>query len=122
MKVKVLTEFIFENCYKQIGFTNKDSNYSLKKAKKKSFGNTFYFFKIPDPKKAKEYHELILKNKDKKIGKLSKTLVKPTNGDIKSVTAEYPKSYSKLPKPIKQSKITTQQSKTIENPKIVDIE
>ena len=34
MAVKIVREFIFENCYKPIGFTKNDSYYLLKKAKK----------------------------------------------------------------------------------------
>ena len=35
MSVKDLKEFKFQNNYKQIGFTDKESYYSLKKAKRK---------------------------------------------------------------------------------------
>ena len=35
--VKDLREFIFENYYKQIGFTKEDSYYLLKKSEKKRF-------------------------------------------------------------------------------------
>lgn len=37
MKLKDLTEFIFENYCKLIGFINKDRNYSLKRQMKKAF-------------------------------------------------------------------------------------
>lgn len=41
MTAKDLKEFILDNHYKQIGFTNKDSNYSLKKQKRR-FSITCY--------------------------------------------------------------------------------
>ena len=37
MKVKDVREFIFENYYKEIGFTKKDNYYLLKKAEKRDF-------------------------------------------------------------------------------------
>ena len=58
--LKGLRELIFENHYKWIGFSKKDSNYLLKKEKKKLSVNK----KGPDPTKAKENYELLLKNKD----------------------------------------------------------
>ena len=42
MTVKDLREVIFENYYKQFGFTKEDSYYLLKKNREKRFSNTFY--------------------------------------------------------------------------------
>ena len=42
MTVKSLREFIFENAYKQTGFTKEDSHYSFKKQRKRRFSNTCY--------------------------------------------------------------------------------
>ena len=79
MKVKDLKEFIFENYYEQIGFTEHNSYYSLWMVKK-----IYYYLllsyqkknkkkhKEPDPSKSitpREHYILFLENKDKIISK-----------------------------------------------------
>ena len=53
--MKDLKEFIFENYYKEIGFTEKDSYHSLGRVKKKLLFATKL---ILDPTKAREHYEL----------------------------------------------------------------
>lgn len=79
MKVKDLKEFIFENYYEQIGFTEHNSYYSLWTVKK-----IYYYLllsyqkktktkhKEPDPSNSitpREHYILFLENKDKIISK-----------------------------------------------------
>ena len=79
MKVKDLKEFIFENYYEQIGFTEHNSYYSLWTVKK-----IYYYLllsyqkktktkhKEPDPSNnitPREHYILFLENKDKIISK-----------------------------------------------------
>ena len=115
MTVKDLRKFIFENYVKLIGFTKKESYYSLKKQKKKDlvlFATNVTKKKYETVKKAKEHYELFLKNKGKKYRKVSKSMKKPSNGDIKSVTVRHYETASDLLKPIKQSKIITRELET----------
>ena len=74
------------------------------------------------PSTAKEQHELLLNNKDKKVHKVSKTVKNPDNGDIKSVTVRHVKTASNLWKPRTPSKIITQELETVEKTNIHDIE
>ena len=83
MTVKDLREFIFENYYWQIGFFTKQNSYYLLNSNIKQK----YFVllainlmkKIPDPNTSKEQHRLFLKNKGKRIGKMSKIIKKQTS-------------------------------------------
>ena len=61
-----LQEFMSGIFYKRVGFTEKDSHYSLRTMKKKDLLllATKLTKKIPDPTKARKHYELFLKNKD----------------------------------------------------------
>ena len=60
---------------------------------------------MPDPTKSKEQHELFLKNKGKKICKVSKTIKKTNNIDLKYVTVGHPKTSSNFLKPKHNQKL-----------------
>ena len=67
MMITDLKKLIFENFYNQLGFTEEDSNYSLKEQRKKYlviFASKLTK-KIPDPSTLKEHYYLSLKKKGK---------------------------------------------------------
>ena len=72
MTVKELKDFIFENYYRQIGFTKENSYYLVKYQKEKDLLllATKLIEKIPDASNAKEYYQSFLKNKNKTLVKL----------------------------------------------------
>ena len=64
MTIKVLRDFIFENYYKQIGFSKGNSYYSMKIRKKDlQLFRTKLTEEIPDFSNAKEYHNRYLRRK-----------------------------------------------------------
>lgn len=65
MILKGLREFTLKNNFRWISFTKEDSYYSIKKKRKE------YLVKL-EPSQAKEYHELFLKNKDRKLANYKK--------------------------------------------------
>ena len=67
--VKDHTEFLFENYYKWLGFTKKDSYYSLKKKMKQDLVlfTAILIEKTSDFIKAKEQYDLFSKRKVKKV-------------------------------------------------------
>ena len=66
---------MFKTYYKKLGFTKKDSYYSMSKAKKYLVLFTTNVMKqIPDPTKAKEYFKLLLKFKGKQVHKTSNNI------------------------------------------------
>ena len=91
MTVTELTDFIFENYYNQIGLAKENRYYSMKHQKK----DNLQLFGT----------------------KLTEKIPDPSN------TKEYYNSYLKRrnAKPVKRSKIITQQPKHFKNPNIVDI-
>ena len=59
MSVNEIRDFIFQNCYKKIGFSKKSSYYSLKRLKRKVLlllANKL-IEKVPDPRYAKEPYQ-----------------------------------------------------------------
>ena len=77
--------------------------------------------KVPDPNKVKEYHNLFLKNIDKKIYKLLKTIVKPNIFDIKQLLLNNQKLLLNHQSMQKKVKSITQQPDFIEKSSTVDI-
>ena len=67
--VKGHTEFLFENYYKWLGFTEEDSYYSLKKKMKQDLVlfTAILIEKTSDFVKAKEHYDLFSKRKVKKV-------------------------------------------------------
>ena len=64
MIVNETTDFIFENYYKRIKFSKENSYYSIKRQGKKNLQlfSTKLKEKTPDPRNAKEHHQLFLRN------------------------------------------------------------
>ena len=99
MAIKELKDFISENYYKQIGFTERNRVYSMKCQKKKgllSFA-TKLIEKIPDPSKPKS--TILFEGKNTKLVKRSKiiaqqpkTIKNPNIVSIKLAITENPKS------------------------------
>ena len=70
MSVNEITEFIFENYYKQNEFSKGNSHYSMKLLKKKQdllLPAKKLIEKIPDPRNAKEHYHLFIRNKSTKL-------------------------------------------------------
>ena len=68
MSVNNIRYFIFDNYYKQIGFSKESSYYSMKHFKRNDlllFPNKL-IEKVPDPRNAKEHYESFLKKKNRK--------------------------------------------------------
>ena len=68
MSVNCIRDFIFENCYKQIGFYKDSSYYLMKRLKRKYLlllANKL-IRKVPDPRNAKEHYESFLRKKNRK--------------------------------------------------------
>ena len=63
MSVNDIRNFIFENYYKRIGFSKKDSYYSMKRLKRKYllFLANKLIQIVPDPPNAKEHYESFLR-------------------------------------------------------------
>ena len=63
MSVNDIRNFIFENYYKRIGFSKKDSYYSMKRLKRKDllFLANKLIQIVPDPPNAKEHYESFLR-------------------------------------------------------------
>ena len=101
MSLNEIREFIFENYYKQIGFSKENSYYSMRHLKKKDLlllTNNF-IEKTYDPPNAKEHYQSFISKKNRKSVKQSEIITyQPKafeNGnivDIKSVIAEHPKT------------------------------
>ena len=76
MSVNNIRYFIYEKYYKRIGFSKKDSYYSMKCLKGKDLlllANKL-IEKVPDPRNAKEHYELFLRKKSKNSVKQSKII------------------------------------------------
>ena len=59
MSVNEMRDFIFENCYKKIGFSKESSYYSIKCLKRKDLlllANKL-MERIPDPRNAEEHYQ-----------------------------------------------------------------
>ena len=82
-----------------MGFVKEKSYYSTKQKKKHlQLFATKLTEKIPDPHNAKENHQSFLRKKH------PKPTESPNIADIKLVTIEYPKTFHKLFKTIRQAK------------------
>ena len=110
MFVNDIGEFIFENYYKQIGFSKESNCYPMKRSKRRDlllFVNKF-IQKIPDPRNAIEKNKSFLSKKNRKSVKQSEMITyepkteNPNIYDIKSVIKEHPKTSYKLSKTIKK--------------------
>ena len=66
MSVNEIIDFIFENCYKRIGLSKKNSCYSMKLEKKLLFLANKLIEKISDPFNAKECYQSFIRNKNRK--------------------------------------------------------
>ena len=110
MTVKDLKEFIFENYYYRIDFTEKDSCYSLEKKNLLLLGEKKIYYYLLQVNKKKYLILLKLENTmnyflklNNKIPKASKALENPQNGDKKFTTLRLPKTASNLLKSMMQT-------------------
>ena len=91
MSVNDIGDFIFENYYKQIGFSKEDSYYSMKPLKRKDLlllANKL-IEKVPDPHNAKEHYESFLRKKNRKSVKQSEIITyKPKTFDTVDVKSD----------------------------------
>ena len=106
MFVNEIRYFIFENYYKQIGFSKKNSYYSKKRLKQKELlllANKL-IEKVADPCNAKEHYQSFLRKKNRKsvIQSEITTYQQKTfdTVDIEPVSATHPKTSHKLSKTI----------------------
>ena len=76
MSVNEIRDFIFENYYKQIEFSEENSQYSMKHQKKKDLQlfATKLTEKISDPQNAKEHYPSFTRRKNTKSVKQSKII------------------------------------------------
>ena len=74
MSVNEIIDFIFENYYKQNGFSKESSYYSTKRLKKKDLLllTNKLIEKVPDPGSAKEHYKSFLRKKNRKSVKHQK--------------------------------------------------
>ena len=76
MSINEIRDFIFENYYKQIGFSKESSYYSVKRLKRTDLlllANKL-IEKVPDPQNAIEHYESFLRKKNKKSVKQSEII------------------------------------------------
>ena len=76
MSINEIRDFIFENYYKQIGFSKESSYYSVKRLKRTDLvllANKL-IEKVPDPQNAIEHCESFLRKKNKKSVKQSEII------------------------------------------------
>ena len=110
MLVNEIRELIFENYYKQIGFSKENSYYSMKRLKKKDLSllANKLIETVPDLRNAKEHYESVLRKKSKESVKQSEISTYQPKAfdtvDIKSVITEHPKTSHKLSKTVRQAK------------------
>ena len=79
MSINEIKDFIFENYYKRIGFSNGNRHYSMKCLKKKDLlllANKLVE-KIPDPCNAKEHYQSFTRKKNRKPVKQSEIVTYP---------------------------------------------
>ena len=68
MSINEIKALIFENYYKQIGFSKESSYYSMKRLKRKDlilFANKL-IENIPDPRNAKKHYQSLIRKKNRK--------------------------------------------------------
>ena len=68
MSINEIKALIFENYYKQIGFSKESSYYSMKRLKRKDlilFANKL-IENIPDPRNAKKHYQSLIIKKNRK--------------------------------------------------------
>ena len=109
MSVNHLRDFIFENYYKQIGFSEEDSYYLMKHLKRKDLlvlANKL-IRKMPDPCNTKEHCESFLRKKNKASVRQSAIITYQSKMfdtvDIESVITEYTKISRRLSEGIRQA-------------------
>ena len=76
MFINEIGDFIFESYYKRIGFSKENSDYSMKRLKKKDLlllANKF-IEKIPDLRDAKEHYQSFTRKKNRKSLKQSEII------------------------------------------------
>ena len=108
MSIDEIKDFIFENYYKQIGFSEESSYYSMKRLKKNSLLLANKLIKnILDPCNAKEHYQSFIIKKNRKSVKQSEIITYQSKAfnivDIKSVITEHPETSQKLSKTIRQA-------------------
>ena len=68
MSFNEIRDFIFENCYKRIGFSKENNYYSMKRLKRR--GLLVLVNKlvenIPDPRNAKQHYQSFIRRKNRK--------------------------------------------------------
>ena len=76
MSIHEFKDFIFENYHKRIRFSKENSNYSMKRLrKKKIYCCSQLIEKIPGPRDAKEHYQSFIKKKNTKSVKQSKIII-----------------------------------------------
>ena len=97
-----IINFIFENYYKQIGFSKEGSYYSMKRLKRKDlllFAHKL-IGEVPNFRNAKQHYESYLRKQNRKSVKQSVIITYQPKifdtVDIKSVITEHPKTSHKL--------------------------
>ena len=108
MSVNEIKDFISENYHKGIGFSTKNSYYSMKRLKKKNLLllSNKLVEKLTDPQNAKEHYQSFLRKKNIKSVKKSKIITYQTKNpnifDINSVIIEHSKNLHKLSETIRK--------------------
>ena len=105
MSVNEIRYFIFENYYKQIGFSAENSYYLTKRWKKRFIASCKEINrKLPDSCNAKEHYQSFIrkeKSKSQRITYQPKSFENPNIVDIKSVIMQHSKISHALSKSIK---------------------
>ena len=112
MSINEIKDFIFEKCYKQIGFSKKISYNSMKHLTIKDLIKLIkrqFIKNIPNPRNAKEQYQSFIIKKNRKSVKQSKIITyqpkifqNPSTVYIKSVITEHPQTSHKLSKTIRK--------------------
>ena len=97
VSINEIKDFIFETCYKRIGFSKENSCYSVKRLKK----SIYYCLQANYWKK---YLIPVITKENRKSVKQSEQPKAFDTVYIKSITTDYPKTSHKLFKTIRQAK------------------
>ena len=110
MSINEIKDFIFENYYKRIGFSQENSYYSMKRLEKIIVACEQINRKIRGPCNAKKHYQSFIRKKNRKSIKQSeiityqlKTFESPNIVDIKSVITEHLESLHKLSRTIRRA-------------------
>ena len=111
MSANEIRDFIFESCYKRIGFCKKNSYFSMKLLKKEDLLLLAIKLieKTPGPCNAKEHYQSTIRKKNaKSVKQLTIVTYQPKTFEnsnivgIKSIITEHPRNSHKLSKTITQ--------------------